>query len=153
MSHVCFDCQKEFPTQEALSQHRALAHKHSGSETKKKALWPWLLGIVVIIVAIWSYSYLGANKYDAFAQCISASGAKFYGAFWCPHCAEQKAMFGSSARYLPYVECSTSDGKSQLPICTNAGIEGYPTWVFADGTRGNVMTLEQLSQKTACALP
>ncbi len=42
-----------------------------------------------------------------FATCIKDSGAKFYGAFWCSHCQEQKAMFGKSSKLLPYVECST----------------------------------------------
>ncbi|MFI5205343.1 MAG: hypothetical protein ACHQVK_00215, partial [Candidatus Paceibacterales bacterium] len=71
----------------------------------------------------------GANL-DDFAKCIKASGATFYGAFWCPHCKAQKDLFGSSVQYLPYVECSTPDGNSQLPVCTNAGVTVYPTWQF-----------------------
>src|SRR5690242_11019622 len=30
----------------------------------------------------------------AFAQALSASGTKMYGAFWCSHCNNQKALFG-----------------------------------------------------------
>ena len=94
------------------------------------------------------------GKLDTFASCIKDSGATFYGAFWCPHCQNQKAMFGASAKLLPYVECSTPDGNSQLPICTDAGVTGYPTWEFADGTReSGEVSLDKLSEKTSCVLP
>lgn len=94
------------------------------------------------------------GKLDGFAQCLKDKGAVFYGAFWCPHCQNEKAMFGKSARLLPYHECSTPDASGQLPDCTEKKIEGYPTWIFADGSRetGEV-TLQKLAEKTDCALP
>lgn len=95
-----------------------------------------------------------AGRLDVFAACIKDAGAKFYGAFWCPHCQKQKAMFGSSARRLPYIECSTPDGKGQLPICIEAGVTGYPTWIFADSTiKTGEVSLEDLGQITQCQLP
>jgi len=94
------------------------------------------------------------GKYDAFAQCLGEKGAVFYGAFWCPHCQNQKKMFGSSAKLLPYVECSNLAGNAQLPVCTDKGVQSYPTWHFADGS---VLTGEipmtQLAEKTGCVLP
>src|SRR3989338_11544789 len=96
----------------------------------------------------------GPGKYDAFAQCLSEKDAVFYGAFWCPHCQAKKKMFGTSAKLLPYVECSTLNGEGQLPICIDKGISGYPTWEFADGSRlSGEISLEQLALKTACVLP
>lgn len=94
------------------------------------------------------------GKLDAFAQCLGQKGAMFYGAFWCSHCQNQKTMFGKSAKLLPYTECSTPDGNSQLSACKDKKIEGYPTWEFQDGSRetGEV-ALETLSQKTGCPLP
>jgi hypothetical protein len=94
------------------------------------------------------------GKLDTFASCIAESGAKFYGAFWCPHCQNQKALFGRSARLLPYIECSTPDGQSQLPVCRDANVGSYPTWEFADGSRltGEV-PLADLATKTSCELP
>ncbi len=71
----------------------------------------------------------GSNL-DDFAKCIKDSGAAFYGAFWCPHCKDQKALFGDSAQYLPYVECSTPDGNSELQVCADRGVTVYPTWKF-----------------------
>jgi hypothetical protein len=152
MSFTCFDCQKEFSSQDALNQHKHVAHKHSES-TKKKSILPWIFGIFIVIGIIAFYASSGSGKYDGFAKCISDSGAKFYGAFWCSHCAEQKALFGSSAKYLPYIECSTPDKNGEFDVCKNAGINGYPTWIFADGSRTNQLTLQELSQKTGCALP
>ncbi|MFZ3301498.1 MAG: protein disulfide isomerase family protein [Microgenomates group bacterium] len=94
------------------------------------------------------------SKYDSFASCLGEKGAKFYGAFWCPHCRSQKDIFGKSAKNLPYIECSTPDGNSQLAVCTEAGIESYPTWVFSDGSKENgQLTLEKLAEKTTCQLP
>jgi len=98
------------------------------------------------------------GKYDGFAQCLKDSGAVFYGAFWCPHCQAQKKLFGTSQKFLPYVECSTPDGKGQTPFCTEKNISNYPTWELKDGTRIPVensagVTLETLAAKTSCVLP
>jgi len=95
-----------------------------------------------------------AGKYDSFASCIKDSGTTFYGAFWCPHCQAQKAMFGTAAKNLPYVECSTPDGNAQLQVCKDADVSSYPTWQFPDGSRevGEV-PLAKLAEKTGCALP
>jgi thiol-disulfide isomerase/thioredoxin len=118
---------------------------------KYKAL---IIGILIFgaIVALLAYQGSKPGKHDAFAQCLTDSGAKMYAAFWCPHCQEQKAMFGRSASKLPYIECSLPDRK-QTQICIDNKIEGYPTWIFADGTRkSGRLTFEQLSEITSCQL-
>lgn len=124
-------------------------------DMKKAIIW------IIIVLAIVAGVILIAKKtskpgaYDELAACIADSGATFYGAFWCPHCQSQKAMFGrKSAKLLPYVECSTPDGKGQKQACTDAGIEGYPTWAFADGSRlTGEIDLDVLAEKTSCPLP
>jgi hypothetical protein len=121
-----------------------------------------LIGIAVIgIGLIGGSQYLTkkANavpegKYTEFAQCLTSKGAKFHGAFWCPHCQEQKALFGDAADSLPYVECSTPDRQNQTQACIDAGIKSYPTWVFADGSRlSGLNSLEKLAEVTTCTLP
>jgi len=117
--------------------------------------------IVILVVGVIATALLrgtstptGPGKLDSFAQCISDKGAVFYGAFWCSHCQAQKKLFGSSAKLLPYVECSTPDGRGQLQVCRDKNIEGYPTWRFADGAELNgAASLEDLAQKTSCVLP
>lgn len=94
-----------------------------------------------------------ATSIDGFAQCIKDSGAKIYGASWCSHCQNQKKLF-SNSKNLPYVECSTSSGNGQEKVCADAKIEGYPTWVFSDGSRqSGELSFEILSQKTGCQIP
>jgi thiol-disulfide isomerase/thioredoxin len=123
-------------------------------KTKNNILW---LVIVLIVGGImgWFIIYQKTPApYDAFANCLKEKGAVFYGAFWCPHCQNQKAMFGKSARLLPYVECSTPDGRGQLAVCQDKKIEGYPTWEFADGSReSGEVPLARLAEKTGCSLP
>ena len=101
---------------------------------------------------MWNASQPG--KYDTFAECLGEQGVKFYGAFWCPHCQEQKAMFGKSEKKLPYIECSTPSGQERTQVCIDANITGYPTWEFNDGERlSGVRTLKELGEKTSCELP
>lgn len=122
--------------------------------TKQKITWILIL-IVVVAGLVWLIRTPGKpGKLDAFAQCINDSGATYYGAFWCPNCKNQEAMFGRSARLLPRVECSTPDGNGQLQVCKDAEITGYPTWDFPDGTRQTgTIPLANLSEFTGCELP
>ncbi|MEW6722430.1 MAG: hypothetical protein AB1324_04155 [Candidatus Micrarchaeota archaeon] len=108
---------------------------------------------VVLAIAVIYFVFLGPGKYDDFARCLSDKGAKMYGAFWCPHCNEQKEMFGGSWKYAPYVECSNPD-RTQKELCNAEGITGYPTWRFAGGKEETgLMTFEELSAATGCPLP
>ncbi len=115
-----------------------------------------IVGVLILVLAgaFFAQKDTGSNVYDSFATCIKDSGATFFGAFWCPHCREQKAMFGNSAKLLPYVECSSPDGQTQLAVCKDKGVGSYPTWDFANGERVNgSMELEDLAAKTGCVLP
>lgn len=113
-----------------------------------------ILGTVVLAMTSDRGDVGAPGKYDQFAQCLEEKGAVFYGAFWCPHCQAQKKMFGTSHKFLPYVECSTADGNGQTQACIDKGISSYPTWEFADGSllKGEV-DLVTLAEKTSCILP
>jgi hypothetical protein len=124
---------------------------------KKIMVATWILiGVAAVVGA---FMYIKSipppiGKYDSFAKCIAQSSTTFYGAFWCPHCRDQKAEFGNSAQYLPYTECSLPDASGQTPVCIAAKIQSYPTWQFKDGSRlTGTQTLDTLSQKTGCLLP
>lgn len=120
----------------------------------QKAVW-LLIVLLFIGLVFWLVRTPGkAGRLDSFATCIKDSGALFYGTFWCPHCQNQKAMFGSSAKLLPYIECSTPDGNSQLQVCADAGVVGYPTWKFGTSTvETGEVSLNRLSELTNCPLP
>ena len=116
--------------------------------------WGFVLILIVLGVSAAFLVKTGPNNLDGFAQCIKDKGVTFYGAFWCPHCQRTKAMFGSSAHLLPYVECSTPDGKDQLQVCKDKKITSYPTWVFPDGSElTGEHTLQELADKSGCKLP
>lgn len=121
----------------------------------KKLSSRWIAALLVIAfvigLIIWNKNQPG--QYDAFAQCLKDKGAVFYGAFWCPHCQNQKELFGRSERLLPYVECSTPDGQGQTIACQEKEVQSYPTWIFADGEKmTGEISLATLAEKTGCSL-
>ena len=135
-------------------QVRQTAEKQVGiKKLKKVGIVVLIIGVVVIVISAWVYQQNQPGELDDFARCLDEKGAIFYGAFWCPHCQDQKKAFGRSERLLPYVECSLPSGQGQTAVCQQAGIEGYPTWEFADGSResGN-LSLDFLASKTGCQL-
>ena len=66
----------------------------------------------------------------ALAEHLTRSRVKMYGAYWCPHCYEQEQLFGKEAwERIDYVECGEDALKKPQPqVCSQAGIEGFPTW-------------------------
>lgn len=119
-----------------------------------------VLYAVLVLIAVGVAFYFGRksqHKYDTFAKCLTDRGVKMYGAWWCPHCQEQKEMFGeTSFKLAPYVECGVpGDPKGKNPVCVDAGIKRFPTWQFPPtGERmEQVISLEALSDKTGCPLP
>lgn len=117
----------------------------------------FIILIVVIVLGILAFRYFNTalpSEHTALAQCIAGSGATFYGAFWCPACEQQKALFGNAQSLLPYVECSTPNGQSQRLECRDAGVTSYPTWVFNDGRQvTGIQTRAELAAAASCALP
>jgi len=114
--------------------------------------------IVTILVGFIVFNITGnttkdQSKYDSFAKCLTDSGVKMYGAYWCPHCNNQKQMFGSSWQYINYIECSLPNRAGQTQFCNQAGIKAYPTWEFKDGSRlEGELTFTQLSQHSNCQI-
>jgi len=84
---------------------------------------------------------------QALAEHLSKSDVKFYGASWCPHCQEQKKLFGSSVKRIPYVECSPGGPQApQASICKQMDITSYPTWVINGQRQTGVLALDTLAQ-------
>ena len=121
------------------------------------------LGIIfaIIIIAVISLVFVQRTTkaraepsvFDDFAKCLTDNGVKMYGAFWCPHCNNQKEMFGNSWKFVNYIECSLPS-RAQNDLCKNAGIQAYPTWEFSDGNRiERELTFESLSKNSNCKLP
>ena len=83
----------------------------------------------------------------ALAEHLSEIDAKMYGAFWCPHCWEQKQLFGKeAAKKILYIECAEEGVNAQPEVCRAAGVNGYPTWKIQGATYANRLTLEELTR-------
>jgi hypothetical protein len=82
----------------------------------------------------------------ALAQHLAATDSKMYGAYWCPHCADQKAMFGDAIDQVPYVECAADGENAQPDLCSAKGIQAYPTWEIKGQLYPGVKSLEDLTQ-------
>ena len=115
----------------------------------------YFFGFVTIVILVSSIYYLVSKKpqseknYDEFAQCLAEKKLTMYGADWCSHCQNEKKAFGSSFKYVPYIECT-----QQTKLCLDKGIEGYPTWIDATGQKyTGEQGLLNLSKISSCSLP
>jgi len=129
---------------------------NSSSQEKRKRILTYGVVLILLTAAFLSGRYYRNHKYDSFAKCLSSKQAKMYGLYWCPHCADQKRMFGEAFHYLPYVECAEGPpgGGGLAPVCKAAGVKLFPSWQFgSDAPKVGVLSLEELSAKTGCSLP
>jgi uncharacterized membrane protein len=123
---------------------------------------PWLLrtvsgGLAVVLLLHLHYAGVAGTSAAAedpwvrgLAEHLTTTKAKFYGASWCPHCADQKERFGSSAHRLPYVECSPlGRGTAQAPVCNQAGVNVYPTWIIQGKRHEGLLSLSDLARFSA----
>jgi uncharacterized membrane protein len=122
------------------------------------SIWTGALGLILALGVAGLMHYQHAERGRIFAgpadpylqglaTHLKTSGARFFGASWCPHCQEQKTLFGAAAKYLPYVECSPHGPRApQATDCLAHNITGYPTWIVADKLYPKLLTVEQLAR-------
>ncbi len=90
----------------------------------------------------------------ALARHLTAIGAKMYGAFWCPHCHDQEAMFGREAfEIVNYIECDPEGLNAQPDACQAAGVRGYPSWEINGQVYSGRAPLEDLAQLSGYSGP
>lgn len=126
---------------------------------KKYILWTAvLLGTLVLSACtssttnppVTSWNAAAADMTDTKAilwKCLADKWAIFYGTERCPHCTNQKSKFWENAmNVVPYIDC---DKNSQT--CNRAGIQWYPTRIFADWSKVEwAQELSTLAQKAWC---
>jgi hypothetical protein len=142
-----------------MSQERKEWRKEKLGIGTSKRKWTRITIYVVLIAAACGLAYYfyhrSEHEHDAFARCLGERGAKMYGAWWCPHCQEQKEKFGASFEFAPYVECGIKgDTHGQSQVCKDENIKHYPTWQFPPtGERvDRIFSLQELSDRTGCPL-
>jgi glutaredoxin len=82
----------------------------------------------------------------ALANHLTAGGAVMYSAYWCPHCHEQKELFGKEAsQQLQVVECAADGQNNQADLCRSKGLEGFPSWEINGEIDSGVKSLDTLA--------
>lgn len=89
------------------------------------------------------------------AEHLAASGAAMYGAWWCPHCHDQKQLFGqAAAKVIPYVECAADGQNPQTEVCqAKPEVTGFPTWEVNGQFYGGTQALGTLAEASGYAGP
>jgi uncharacterized membrane protein len=98
----------------------------------------------------WEIKSKSGTAEIALAEHLAQKGAKMYSSYWCPHCYEQKQLFGKQAwEKITNIECAPDAKKNPQPeLCTKAGIKGFPTWSIDGKLDPGVKKLSQLSKLT-----
>jgi uncharacterized membrane protein len=97
----------------------------------------------------WEITTTSGEAEIALARHLTKVGVKEYGAYWCPHCYEQKQLFGKEAyKEINYIECS-ADGKNAQPqVCKEAGVKYFPSWKIKGELTSGVKPLDELADQT-----
>jgi len=81
-----------------------------------------------------------------FAKFLSEKNIKMYSAYWCPHCHDQKQLFGKQAvKELTVVECAQDGKDNQHELCREKQIEGFPSWEIKGEIYSGVKNLNDLA--------
>tara|TARA_B100001029_G_scaffold165498_1_gene157187 strand:- start:107 stop:850 length:744 start_codon:yes stop_codon:yes gene_type:complete len=81
------------------------------------------------------------------AEHLTKEGAVMYNAYWCPHCHDQKEMFGKEAtNKLNLVECASDGLNNQRDLCEAKGITGFPSWEINGSIDSGVKSLKELAE-------
>jgi len=77
-----------------------------------------ILGTIITIISRPAESNISSTKYDTFAKCLASKNLTMYGTIWCSHCKAEKARFGDSFKYVPYVglEKLSQISSCELPV-------------------------------------
>ena len=81
------------------------------------------------------------------AEHLTKEGAVMYNAYWCPHCHDQKEMFGKeAAEKLNLVECAKDGFNNKKELCDAKGITGFPSWEINGSIDSGVKSLKELAE-------
>jgi hypothetical protein len=85
----------------------------------------------------------------ALAEYLAENNVKFYGAYWCAHCQQQKSLFGAvAASKLPYIECAEGGENSQRQLCKEKNIQMFPTWAIKGKLLPGTLDLKKIAELT-----
>lgn len=98
----------------------------------------------------WEISTTSGPAEISLAKYLVKIGAKEYVAYWCPHCHEQKMLFGKEAYQIINdsikTECAAGGYKAKPESCQAANITSYPTWIINGNHYSGVQNLDELAK-------
>lgn len=109
--------------------------------------------ICVLVIFLLTNVPNPTSKYDNFAKCLTEKDVVMYGAYWCPHCTNQKNIFGESFKYVNYVECDARGENARPELCEQENIQSIPAWVIDGKQYVGEHSLQELGVLTGCVLP
>jgi uncharacterized membrane protein/glutaredoxin len=105
----------------------------------------------------WEITTTSGEAEIALARHLVKVGAKEYVAYWCPHCHDQKLLFGKEAYQLINdsikVECAADSPKGKPELCQAAKVTGFPTWIINGKSYSGVQNLAELAKITGYTGP
>ncbi|MEM7555034.1 MAG: vitamin K epoxide reductase family protein [Cyanobacteria bacterium P01_A01_bin.84] len=94
----------------------------------------------------WEVSTTSGESEIQLAKHLKEIGAKKYAAWSCPHCYEQKQLFGEeAAKELDIIECQPRGVDPKPEQCQAAKIPGFPTWIIKGQQYSGVQSLNKLA--------
>ena len=115
----------------------------SNVEPKKEIIQSNIIGIPPVVTT-------RSNKASiALAEYLTSNDVVMYTAYWCPHCHEQKELFGQEASSkLNLVECAKDGKNNKRTLCQLKGIDGYPSWEINGNIESGIKSLNELADLT-----
>ncbi len=87
------------------------------------------------------------EKQIALAKHLTTKDIVMYSAYWCPHCHDQKELFGKqAAKELKIIECAPDGQNSQHLLCKDKGVSGFPSWEINGRLESGVKSLDELAK-------
>ena len=84
-----------------------------------------------------------------FAKFLNEKQIVMYSAYWCPHCHDQKELFGKEAvEELTIIECAKDGKNNQFELCQKKEIEGFPSWEINNQIYSGTRELSELGELT-----
>nr|MBI4157129.1 hypothetical protein [Candidatus Woesearchaeota archaeon] len=140
--------------EERDKERQQLLQKEKSKKRKKSFVFIFLSLLIIAGIGYAFISRPDPSFYDSLINCLDEKDVKFYGSFQCPACASQKKLFNNAEllKNKVYVECGPLGGPLTA-ACSAAGIQNFPTWIFANGERIiGVTPLKTLAEKSNCPL-
>ncbi len=111
-----------------------------------------VIAVAMFILHLQNVPQMGSgpnSRLEALALHLEETGARYYGAHWCPACQEQNALFGEAKDALPFIECAPGGQGSPMTLeCARRDIQSYPTWIIHGQRYEAILEPEELADLT-----